>query len=487
MSHASYECDADDNALPDYDDGPPGSPSSATTITHAGRPYPVTPDERSTLPMRPRHIRRRSSHLQRWIQEQQCHTSASPSVVDLTNDLDEPRVGTPCNPYLAYPHISLTPARHAKDDLDSLHSYDLIADDDIPAPETVRVEYLPSHEEPHLGHRRSRSFNSVNLSGLHPPPSMRSFNLSFRSASPSASGSTRSPSRLSIFHRSSPAASVSHSRSSSLSTLNIAGMENATSSVAAGSTGSRWRPSVMGHFPGPSVPEVTPSSDYLPRPSMSSTTTYSSNTSPSTVFTEAPSTPPKPSFMGSIRSRAKSSTSSALFNNSTESSPSSSSLVSTPGNSPPPRHGLVHKASMIRMPFLHKSDATPFYGVDIDDNDEDAARPPPPPPPTVPEIVYTNRDKGRLSLAALSTPSKRKKKLVVSGIGRNDMRRLEGLKAWCESFGEVSQIMRMPNSDLHVYFRKAEVADTVCRIRAKVQISSVGSVQLSWYTGNQRT
>lgn len=121
-------------------DGPPGSPSSATTITHAGRPYPVTPDERSTLPMRPRHIRRRSSHLQRWIQEQQCHTSASPSVVDLTNDLDEPRVGTPCNPYLAYPHISLTPARHAKDDLDSLHSYDLIADDDIPAPETVRVE-----------------------------------------------------------------------------------------------------------------------------------------------------------------------------------------------------------------------------------------------------------------------------------------------------------------------------------------------------------
>lgn len=54
-----------------------------------------------------------------------------------------------------------------------------------------------------------------------------------------------------------------------------------------------------------------------------------------------------------------------------------------------------------------------------------------------------------------------------------------------QSFGEVSQIIRMPNGDLHVHFRSAEVADTVCRLRAKVFIAGVGSVNLSWYTGNK--
>ena len=35
-------------------------------------------------------------------------------------------------------------------------------------------------------------------------------------------------------------------------------------------------------------------------------------------------------------------------------------------------------------------------------------------------------------------------------------------KIWTlQSFGEVSQIVRMPDEDLHVHFKKAEVADTV--------------------------
>jgi hypothetical protein len=50
----------------------------------------------------------------------------------------------------------------------------------------------------------------------------------------------------------------------------------------------------------------------------------------------------------------------------------------------------------------------------------------------------------------------------------------------------VDQIVRMPNGDLHIHFRLAEVADTVCRVKAKVNISGVGSVQLSWYTGDKR-
>jgi hypothetical protein len=90
-------------------------------------------------------------------------------------------------------------------------------------------------------------------------------------------------------------------------------------------------------------------------------------------------------------------------------------------------------------------------------------------------------------LSSLSSPrEKRKKKLVVSGIDVNDARRLEAMKNWCESFGEVTQIVRMPNGDLHIHFRKAEVAETVCRVRARVNISGVGSVQLSWFAGDKR-
>ena len=63
----------------------------------------------------------------------------------------------------------------------------------------------------------------------------------------------------------------------------------------------------------------------------------------------------------------------------------------------------------------------------------------------------------------------------------------------------------MPNGDLHIDFRKAEVADTVrlsysrffwwdmsqrilmqvCRINARVHINGVGSVLLSWYSGKK--
>lgn len=41
------------------------------------------------------------------------------------------------------------------------------------------------------------------------------------------------------------------------------------------------------------------------------------------------------------------------------------------------------------------------------------------------------------------------------------MRRLTCVVWLAQSFGEVTQIMRMPNGDLHVHFRKAEVAETV--------------------------
>ncbi|TFK36926.1 hypothetical protein BDQ12DRAFT_667453 [Crucibulum laeve] len=89
--------------------------------------------------------------------------------------------------------------------------------------------------------------------------------------------------------------------------------------------------------------------------------------------------------------------------------------------------------------------------------------------------------RSRVTFSSLSSRNqKKKKKLIISGIGVNEMRKFEGVKRWCETFGEVRQIMRMPNGDLQVDFRLADVADTVCRLRAKVYITGVGSVQLSW-------
>jgi len=86
----------------------------------------------------------------------------------------------------------------------------------------------------------------------------------------------------------------------------------------------------------------------------------------------------------------------------------------------------------------------------------------------------------------LVSPKRRKKrKLIVSGVPFNDQRRFDGVRRWCESFGEINTITRIGNGDLHVDFRSPEVADTVCRLNAKVHIGGVGSVGLSWFTGKK--
>lgn len=81
--------------------------------------------------------------------------------------------------------------------------------------------------------------------------------------------------------------------------------------------------------------------------------------------------------------------------------------------------------------------------------------------------------------------SGRRKKLVVSGIERDNFDAIEGLQRWCEvrgylfffpkscadrsrifsqKFGELRTITRMPNGDLHVDFKRTEVADTVSAV-----------------------
>jgi len=74
----------------------------------------------------------------------------------------------------------------------------------------------------------------------------------------------------------------------------------------------------------------------------------------------------------------------------------------------------------------------------------------------------------------------KKKTLVIGGVG---LWQEVGVQKWCEAFGEVSGMRRMSNGDIHVTFKKAKVADTVCRVQARVFIEDIGSVQLSWFEG----
>ncbi|KAL5494951.1 hypothetical protein ACEPAI_413 [Sanghuangporus weigelae] len=92
---------------------------------------------------------------------------------------------------------------------------------------------------------------------------------------------------------------------------------------------------------------------------------------------------------------------------------------------------------------------------------------------------------GRAGSVFSGSSTAKKKRLVVSGIAPDDAAAMDGLRRWCERFGELRQMTRMPNGDLHIDFKRADVADTVCRISARVHIADVGSVNVSWTSGRR--
>ncbi|OAX42654.1 hypothetical protein K503DRAFT_766535 [Rhizopogon vinicolor AM-OR11-026] len=450
-----------------------------------------------------RTLRRRSSRLSKWLEELRIQPSTvqQPDIFNSSAGTETVGVGTKCNPYLAYPHLSLAAIRRSMDDASSMHDYVVVNDDDV-------QEYIPPEESTHVkgSHRPSASADTTSQEStirlINTPRSLRRFNLSVRSASPSASSTSRSPSRLSMFQRSSHATSNSgasnachHGRSFSHQTSDPRSEEQCTP----GSSSSwRWRPSVLGHFSSlsdggaHSCTRDSPGSSS--RPSMSSTTTHSSYATQSNniVYEEdrashLPSMPQKSHFLGSLRSRSqKAVTSSLSLFKSDASSHSSPTLLSLPASEPQLSQPsgfpspLARKSSTIRLRFSPKSKAPPnniLPYILVEEQDT-----------TRPCVVYTGKSHApRVSLSSIASQTRStKKKLVISGIPLNDARRLDALQKWCQSFGEVDQITRMPNGDLQIKFHKAEVADTVCRVRAKVYIAGVGSVYLSWYSGNKR-
>lgn len=484
----------------------PDSQSSGMTVRriNASVRANVGDDDIFTTQHHTRTLRRRSSRLSKWLEELRVDSPTIQRPGSLNISPDAETIGTECNPYLAYPHLSLATVRKSMDDATSMHDYVVVDDGDVQEyiPPEEPVDIKGSHGQSALADTAGTCYQSSIW--LNTPPSRRQFRLSVRSPSPAASSASPSPSRLSMFQRSSRATSNSeasnpynHSRSSSLHTSHLVAEARSEERCTHSSPSSwRWRPSVLGHFVSISDGDTHSSTRDSPgsssRPSMSSTTTSSSYATPSTnvIYGDGaslvpPSAPQKSHFFGSLRSRSQKAVTSSLSLFTTETSSSFPTSFSLPASEPqlPQPSGfpssLARKSSTIRLPFSPKSRALDSALPNIFVEVPDATRP---------RIVYTGKSHApRVSLSSIASQSRSaKKKLVIGGIAPNDVKRLEAVQKWCQSFGEVDQITRMPNGDLHVNFHKAEVADTVCRVRAKVYIAGVGSVHLSWYSGNKR-
>ena len=324
---------------------------------------------------------------------------------------------------------------------------------------------LASSSPPSIRSRRASLSPSKHLRPSSPSPSL------------SATDATTPASSLHAFRR--PRTPSTHARASSMSTLGL-GISNCPpdeldSILAApkSRTSWRWRSNVLGHFSSRSVPLVhVPDTLIAPRPSTSSTATQTTlSATPPMTSVDGDAHTDKMSLASSLHSRTNSHNLKASIGSTSQSpTPSVWSLPvhrwqandATASMSTP---ALPHKQSSRRLSFVPKSKPRP-----------DTTRP----SSREPYIAYSAGNKARVSFSGSTRSSRRKKKLVISGIGLDEVHRYEALKRWCEvtlfyfsrrrqfiylhrlqSFGEVSQITRMPNGELHVHFKKAEVADTV--------------------------
>ncbi|KAJ3540319.1 hypothetical protein NMY22_g4350 [Coprinellus aureogranulatus] len=214
------------------------------------------------------------------------------------------------------------------------------------------------------------------------------------------------------------------------------------------------------------------------------------------VDSDMPSTPSRPSFLESIRSKNRSSLSifkSHVSSTSSICSPSRANFDDIHEAGPSPADGnpraLSPTDSTLPRRMSPYASRGQYDNLLDDDEDLDVHYVPPPPLPAHykresarSSISFSSPSNtfSRVNLGSLGSKAQRKKKrLVISGVGVHETRKFEGVKQWCE-------ITRVANGDLHIDFRLPEVADTVCRVRAKVFIAGVGSVYLSWTTGDKR-
>ncbi|KAI5836510.1 hypothetical protein K523DRAFT_225711 [Schizophyllum commune Tattone D] len=468
-------------------------------MTDYDPPY-TTPEEDpfNVVPARIQPRRKRSSMLDKWINEQQrTHSIRGRNILDLTDDRT-PSQARHADAYFPYPGPAGHLAPHAASRV-TVDSYDMVEDEDI-VNELASLRVSSDCESPPT----PNSPRSRNSKLLHSPSaSFRSFHFPFRNSHSPAPGSSSSPpstpSRRSLFSRMpsgggpstrfpSTVARDSHKRSASAS---VAEAPSPPTNLMAPSL-SKARPSVLGHFPSASQVSVPPSDTaYTPsRPSMSSHTTCTS-TAPTS---EDEATPMKASFVDSVRVRSKSHGASSIMSFSGWSQrPESPPTIGDAPSERTERYSSMSQRSgstrggSARVPFAPKS-VSRLSNSEVREAAKEAVTcihlPQAEDDLNKPYVIYGPNSRPS-TLSRVSFSRHKKKTLVISGITAGDVKRFDGVRRWCESFGSVNQILRMPNGDLHVHFQSGEVADTVCRLRAKVFITGVGSVQLSFLTGGK--
>ena len=192
-------------------------------------------------------------------------------------------------------------------------------------------------------------------------------------------------------------------------------------------TSSKWRPSVLGHFYQPSVSQssvvISETQSTPSRPSISSDTCSTSRTA-TTIESNVLSTPPKILAQDPLG----------------YTSPTAASILPTASRSSIwlPGHGLDSSSHGAHCQTFsqHRTTFTPELNESEDDIDSplsfrarhhDTIRA---------SIPYSSTGTlPRVKFSSLNTRSHRKKKkLVISGVGVDDSQKFEGIKCWCEVY-----------------------------------------------------
>ncbi|KIP10109.1 hypothetical protein PHLGIDRAFT_115744 [Phlebiopsis gigantea 11061_1 CR5-6] len=424
------------------------------TTAHASAAHPptATPSAPDPVPaamqrFRLRSLRRSSSRIQRWVQDQQKRYSSGDDVApDPPSASDAPDAASGCHPYLAYPHLALPRPSEEDEDVITLDDdFVHIDSDDARVTEVVDLSSAPPTP------RRNRA-GTITFATPSPLRTLARNLAHSRRISSSTTTTVReqspSPSRPSIFPR--PSRTSIHSRASSRTTslFTQRPQRDAPSEDSMPPSSSTWK---FKRTPGGLLSHFAASSE-------------------GTLDDGA--RPPRPSTESSI-SRSSETT---YTRNSLESTSTSSPLRSMRAHTPSMFFNATPSLWSLPRDASHMNDPPESEKTIARDTEKGSMRMP----------IHLKGSSGSSSGSILSSHKRRRKrKLVVSGIPPGDMRRYEHVRLWCESFGELNQITRVPNGDLHVDFRRSEVADTVCRLHARVHINGVGSVGLSWFTGKR--
>ncbi|KAL5519270.1 hypothetical protein ACEPAH_953 [Sanghuangporus vaninii] len=450
--------------------------------------------------------------VESWLKEQQRINN---SIDDSTRERIAKAAGTPCNPYLAYPGLSKCTVWQDEEDDDILGSFVIVEEDE---PE----EYLGNHDSPNnfLEHTANKflTTSATSYASSARPPSLRPSrpasilsvspwrNLPFTKTLPvrRSSSAPGEPVDLSTpvgslkigsNRRRSPIPEdfLNTGTSASSRPGKTAQNKSSNSTLKAPSTprssvrkrlGNLMRPGTS-----PTVNLASPESKRTsgsPRPSTSaSTKTATTSTAVENEFCSAHGGSPKrylPKFNLNLSKPARQPAESVRLDSPTRSSFSATLHHDEPVEPNPHPEELLSQPDLPFAPTLSKRRSQQNIFHDRRRNASSSALS----TLSIGSIgTLASNINGRASSVFSGSASAKKKRLVVSGIAPDDAAALQGLRRWCERFGELRQITRMPNGDLHIDFKRADVADTVCRISARVHIADVGSVNVSWTSGRR--